>query len=385
MRLALVCPHLPPRAGGVADYTSRLAREFSAQGHAVSIWTGEPSPLAIPGVEIRNVAGPGDSWPRSRFAKLTEGLRAWRPDAVIFQFTPYLYGPKTLGINVWLPHYVHRLNRWLGVPVGMVAHEMHYPVGLSPDRLLVGFPQWLQFLVLALVSDFVFFSFKAALERAKSWLPWRASRFEWLPVGATIEPQDGAELAPEGSPEGVNPKTFILLQFGSAHPSRLFALSLAALGRVRRELAPREAKLVFVGLTQSEVDRLVGAGRAQGTGYLSASEVSRWLGRADLVLAPFIDGISARRSSAMVALAHGKPLLTTSGWCTLPEATDPATRWPVIAAVTEATEPQHFAARAAELALNPAKAAQLASEGRMHYERAFSWRVIAARMAAFLR
>ena len=31
---------------------------------------------------------------------------------------------------------------------------------------------------------------------------------------------------------------------------------------------------------------------------------------------PYPDGISTRRTSAMAALAHGRPIVTTSGWLT---------------------------------------------------------------------
>src|SRR5439155_685810 len=42
-------------------------------------------------------------------------------------------------------------------------------------------------------------------------------------------------------------------------------------------------------------------------------EISKLLSACDLMLLPFVDGISARRTSAVTALQHGLPLLTTRG------------------------------------------------------------------------
>ena len=37
-----------------------------------------------------------------------------------------------------------------------------------------------------------------------------------------------------------------------------------------------------------------------------------------LMLQPYPDGISSRRTSAMVALSHGRAIVTTAGWLTEP-------------------------------------------------------------------
>jgi glycosyltransferase involved in cell wall biosynthesis len=49
------------------------------------------------------------------------------------------------------------------------------------------------------------------------------------------------------------------------------------------------------------------------TGALSAAELSRHISACDVMLQPYPDGISSRRTSAMVALAHAVPMVTTAG------------------------------------------------------------------------
>src|SRR5205807_1928318 len=45
--------------------------------------------------------------------------------------------------------------------------------------------------------------------------------------------------------------------------------------------------------------------RCRATGRLSAEDVSGWMQTVDLLLAPFSDGMSSRRTSVMAALEHG--------------------------------------------------------------------------------
>jgi hypothetical protein len=51
---------------------------------------------------------------------------------------------------------------------------------------------------------------------------------------------------------------------------------------------------------------------------LSEHDLSPHIAACDLMLQPYPDGISSRRTSAMVALSHGRPMVTNSGWLTEP-------------------------------------------------------------------
>lgn len=56
-----------------------------------------------------------------------------------------------------------------------------------------------------------------------------------------------------------------------------------------------------------------GGSRLHVTGELSSAEVSAWLSACDFVVQPYPDGVTTRRTTTVTALAHGVPVLTTSG------------------------------------------------------------------------
>jgi glycosyltransferase involved in cell wall biosynthesis len=54
-------------------------------------------------------------------------------------------------------------------------------------------------------------------------------------------------------------------------------------------------------------------GRLQAAGDLSATEVSLALQKVDLLVQPYPDGASTRRTTLMAGLAHGLPIVTNTG------------------------------------------------------------------------
>ncbi len=54
------------------------------------------------------------------------------------------------------------------------------------------------------------------------------------------------------------------------------------------------------------------------TGELNAADLSRHLSACDLMLQPYIDGVSSRRTTIMAQLSLGLPVITTSGRLTEP-------------------------------------------------------------------
>jgi glycosyltransferase involved in cell wall biosynthesis len=60
------------------------------------------------------------------------------------------------------------------------------------------------------------------------------------------------------------------------------------------------------------------AGRVHATGRISASDTAVALAACDLLLQPYIDGVTTRRTSVMAGLINARAVLTTTGHLTEP-------------------------------------------------------------------
>jgi glycosyltransferase involved in cell wall biosynthesis len=109
------------------------------------------------------------------------------------------------------------------------------------------------------------------------------------------------------------------------------------------------------------------AGRVHATARLSPADVSLHLTACDLLLQPYPDGVTTRRTSVMAGLANARPILTTSGSLTeqIWSATTAAAMVPA-----DNANAFHFAAR--ELLADPGRLAEIASRGDTAYRAHFA-------------
>ena len=111
------------------------------------------------------------------------------------------------------------------------------------------------------------------------------------------------------------------------------------------------------------------ADRLHATDGLANEEVSVHLSACDLMIQPYPDGISTRRTSAMAALLHGKPVVTTSGRLTEPLWSETG----AVAAVP-ADDPGALAPLAARLLEGASERQLLAEAGLQLYQERFDLR-----------
>jgi glycosyltransferase involved in cell wall biosynthesis len=107
--------------------------------------------------------------------------------------------------------------------------------------------------------------------------------------------------------------------------------------------------------------------KIHATGYLPPTELPRYLAACDLLLQPYPDGITSRRTSAMACLALGLPIVTTSGHLT-------ETLWAESGAVAlaDVSDAQGFATTATRLLTNHETRARLGQQGQRVYHDNFS-------------
>ena len=318
MKVCLLSARFPPQCCGVGDYTYFLGSALAGLGNEVHALTG-----AGPLDEVRYPLPRGftahraiDAWDARRLPPILCTLFDLRPDVLVIEYSPHAFDRRGL---TFAANLVPLLARF--VPKARVVtnfHELYLPLGGSVPRSLAAVWQRATTLVTAAASHTVCVT--APLWQTLLQGLGVRKRIDVIPVGSNIpraavteheRRRVRSQLLPGG--EGV-----LIAGFGAVH-DRDVALLVEGLARLQRE---RPARLVWIGAgvgARHHLDGIVRAMRQGGvsesdlvwTGTIPHPEVSKLLAASDLMALPFIDGVSTRRSTAMAALEHGLPLVTT--------------------------------------------------------------------------
>jgi glycosyltransferase involved in cell wall biosynthesis len=108
-------------------------------------------------------------------------------------------------------------------------------------------------------------------------------------------------------------------------------------------------------------------GRIVGTGRISRSDAALTLSACDLVLQPYPDGVTTRRTSVMASLVNARAVLTTTGHLTEPVWADTGA-----VALIPALDDDAFVATARALLANDDDRAALAARGARVYGERFA-------------
>jgi glycosyltransferase involved in cell wall biosynthesis len=360
----IVTGEYAPVCGGVADYTRGLARALAASGDDVHVWTPTfgGGLASDPGVRLHPL--PSGYGPRGLRA-LSSGLRrASPPSRVLVQYVPHAFGMKGINVpfcaaiaairnaEVWVMFHEVALPwapalRWRANSAALATRAMANILAARADRVFVSIPLWARIL----------------REVAPLWRDHAA----WLPIPSNVplrvadssRADTRARLrVPAGAP--------MIGHFGG-YGSLIAPLLTMAIRQLLEADTRRVALLVGRG-GETFVRGIESAGlrdRMIATGEIAASEVAAHLSACDLLVQPYPDGISSRRTSAMAGLALGVPTVTTDGI-----ATEPV--WRADNAVALATSPGEVAAAAESLLAKPADARALGERGRSLYGRRFA-------------
>ena len=308
----------PPQSGGVSDYTRQLARRLVEAGDRVEVWAPPcqdrtESGTVDPGVTVHRL--PDRFGPRSLWS-LTRALnRMPAPRRVLVQYVPHAFGYR--GANVLFCLWLRARRR---TSVWVMFHEVMFLAEgdrrLSSNALATA--NRVMAMLVAGAAERAFVSIPGWRPMLEPWLTQGAS-VTWLPVPSTVPVIEDpvAVAAIRARYAGRHP---LVGSFGT-YGRELRAL----LERTLRDLATMsDCRVLLLGEHSETVSRELTsthpslAGRIFGTGRLPASDLSRHVSACDLMLQPYPDGISSRRTSAMVALSHGRPTVTTVGWLTEP-------------------------------------------------------------------
>jgi glycosyltransferase involved in cell wall biosynthesis len=164
----------------------------------------------------------------------------------------------------------------------------------------------------------------------------------------------------------------VIGHFGSCGPLIADQLAVAIPALLQR--AP-DASMMLLGdgcaaLRRRLVEAFPGlAGRLWETGPLAARDISAHLLACDIMLQPYAEGVTTRRTSVMAALVHGVATVTTSG-----RLTEPLWQETGAVALARAGDPSALAAIASRLLGDPETRARIGTTGRSVYDACFDVR-----------
>jgi len=301
-RIDLVFPVLPPVIDGIGDHTACFSRALSEQSD-VRIWVSQGNYHPIAGVDVR----PAYSLERpSGIKSLLPSIEADPPDWLILQFNQFSYG--RWGFNPYVPLVVREMKRRIpSMRVAWVAHEDFVPVSSAKFAVMTTWQRW-QFWMLGRHADVVFFSIDPWVQKYRAWFP--RVPVEHLPIGSTM-PRVAVDRRQARRRLGLDEATFVAGVFGTVNPSRMLPLIREA-SLALQERAP-EFRLLYVGPHGKAMKDEMRGVHLLDAGILEPEDVSVHLAAMDVHLAPFIDGVSTRRTSFMAGLQHGLPTVGTAG------------------------------------------------------------------------
>ncbi len=317
-RAATPCWHVitgeyPPQVGGVADYTSLVVAGLAAEGDEVHVWCPPHAgtPAQPDGVTVHHELGAMRPQDLCAIGQHLDRFPA--PRRILVQWVPHGFGYRSMNLPfcLWLWNRARHGDR-----VEIMAHEPFLPFRKGALRQNVAaLVHRLMTLVLLRKADRVWMSIP---EWENFWRPYALGRpipFRWLPIPSTIPRFDNPSRVRALRKRYVGEDGFLIGHFGtygSSITSILEPVLVALAGDPGRTLllmgqgsgAYREA---LIG-RHPDLRSLV-----QEAGSLNAEELSCHVAACDLLFQPYPDGVSSRRTSCMLALSHGKTVLTNLG------------------------------------------------------------------------
>ncbi|PWH20805.1 MAG: glycosyl transferase family 1 [Ardenticatenia bacterium] len=326
MKVGLLTGEYPPMQGGVGDHTRHLAHHLSSLGVEVGILTScrAVPPDTTSGIAVYPVI---TGWRWQCWPQITRWLDVYQPDVLHIQYQAAAYD---------LAGWINGLPWWLRLRqqrprVVVTFHDLRVPYLFPKAGPL---RRW-SILVLARYADGVITT-NLEDEQVLRRYPW-ATHVWRIPLGSNIEvrPPDGYDQRNWRARLGIRPTASLLAYFGFLNPSKGGEELVQTLDALVRN--GYDAHLLMIGAQVGDVDatnqaylgrvrqRIRACGleaRVHWTGHIAPEEVSAGLLAADVVVMPYRDGVSFRRTTFIAALRHGCAVVTTSPAVKLSELQD---------------------------------------------------------------
>jgi polysaccharide biosynthesis protein PslF len=299
VKIAVLAARLPPATDGVGDHAAKLAGALAAADHdVVVISAGEAEPRAGYRLELA-----GGSWGSADTLRAVALFVQERADALVVEYTPFLYGARSLA-----PLALLLAARARNVPSAIVAHEAFYARshdGVGGSALKAAFLTARDRIVLSAANEVIVPSGERA-SRIAGIIPALCGRTNVVRIGANVEPPPAYERVAASPAE--------LVAFGVVSPRRRLDRAIDALALLLAE--GRDIVLKIVGRIYDRgyaAEMLLRAQalgiseRVEFCGERTPAELSALLAGATAAIHAAREGAIASSGALLALLAHGVP------------------------------------------------------------------------------
>jgi glycosyltransferase involved in cell wall biosynthesis len=376
----LTCEY-PPGCGGVGHYTAQVATALAEAADTVTVFCpprAAPAPRDLgdvvepPGVEVVML---DDAYGSIGRRTIDQRLRDQRlggvPSTILVQYVPTGFGLR--GANIPWCRWLLERRRQHGDDVRVMFHEPYFEFTWSPIRQnALAVAERLMARMLLRAASRVYLSTEA-------WRRYLAPHtaghcpqgFVTLPIPSAIPRCDRPGAVVERRTQLLGSSARQLVGHFGTFGSEVAPMLTAALTNLMEHGAGIRAVCVGSG-SDAFVRSLDDAaptirGRAIATGRVSARDAAVVLSSCDLLLQPYPDGVTTRRTSTMAGLVNARAIVTTTGHLTEPVWADTGA-----VALAAARDKGSFVRLAQALLSDEKKREALAARGEQVYQERFA-------------
>ena len=364
----LTCEY-PPDCGGVGNYTAQVASALAAAGDEVTVfcpprWQPPAQPATVRVVDLN------DTYGRSSRAALDRHLTGTRA-TVLVQYVPTAFGMG--GVNLPFCHWLLGRARRYGDDVRVMFHEPYFEFGWTPvHQGPLSLAQRAMAKMLLRASSQTYLSTDAWRRYLSPYVRGGTpNRFVTLPIPSAIPRCEAPAEARDRRRGLTGPRTGFLIGHFGTYGSQIAPLLQHAL--IALLTGDEQLTAVCTGAGSDDFARgLTGlvpslGPRVHATGRVSARDAAVVLSACDLLVQPYPDGVTTRRTSVMAGLVNGRPVLTTTG-----HLTEPVWNETQAVRMTPAGDGQAFVTAARMLLADPGARQALAERGQATYGERFA-------------